>query len=78
MKKLSLVVLTAALSFPAFAAQGKPAAKDQPKMAEACKTGCKMPDSKCPEKCMKACADQAAKAKAAAKAKEAPKAPASK
>ena len=68
MKKLSLLVLAAALSFPAFAAQDKPAAKDQPKMAEACKTGCKMPDSKCPEKCMKACADHAAKAKEAPKA----------
>lgn len=68
MKKLSLLVLTAALSFPAFAAQDKPAPKDQPKMAEACKTGCKMPDSKCPDKCMKACSDQAAKAKEAPKA----------
>lgn len=69
MKKLTLFALAAALAFPAFAAQDKPAAKDQPKMADACKTGCKMPDDKCSDKCMKACADQAAKAK-----KEAPKA----
>jgi hypothetical protein len=69
MKKLALFALTAALAFPAFGAQDKPAAKDQPKMAEACKTGCKMPDDKCSKECMKACADRAAKEK-----KDAPKA----
>ena len=68
MKKLALVAFAAALSMPVFAVQDKPAPKDQPKMAEACKTGCKMPDDKCPEKCMKACADRAAKAKEAPKA----------
>ncbi|HET6329681.1 MAG TPA: hypothetical protein VFF76_02745 [Holophagaceae bacterium] len=65
MKKLALFALTAALAFPAFAAQDKPAAKDQPKTAEACKTHCKMPDDKCSEKCMKACTDAAAKEKKA-------------
>ena len=63
MKKLALIAFAAALSMPAFAAQDKPAQKEQPKMAEACKNGCKMPDAKCPDKCMKACADRAAKAK---------------
>lgn len=66
MKKLALVVLTTALAFPAFAAQSKPAAKEQPKMSEACKTGCKMPDSKCSKACMKNCEEHAAKAKKAA------------
>jgi hypothetical protein len=65
MKKLALVAFAAALSMPVFAAQEKPAQKEQPKMAEACKNGCKMPDDKCPEKCMKACADRAAKEKKA-------------
>ncbi len=65
MKKLVLVAFAAALAMPVFAAQDKPAQKEQPKMAEACKNGCKMPDSKCPEKCMKACADRAAKEKKA-------------
>lgn len=64
MKKIALFALTAAMAFPVFASQEKPAAKEQPKMAEACKTGCKMPDDKCSEKCMKACADRAAKEKA--------------
>ena len=63
MKKLALVAFAAALSMPVFA-QDKPAAKDQPKMAEACKDGCKMADKDCPEKCMKACADRAEKKKA--------------
>ena len=65
MKKLALIAFAAALSMPAFAAQDKPAQKEQPKMAEACKNGCKMPDDKCSEKCMKACADRAAKEKKA-------------
>ena len=65
MKKLALVAFAAALSMPVFAAQDKPAQKDQPKMAEACKDGCKMADKDCPEKCMKACADRAEKAKKA-------------
>lgn len=64
MKKLALVVFAAALAMPAFAAQDKPAPKDQPKMAEACKEGCKMPDDKCSEKCMKSC-EEHAKAKKA-------------
>ncbi|MBS1766500.1 MAG: hypothetical protein JST05_03730 [Acidobacteria bacterium] len=64
MKKLALVAFAAALSMPVFASQEKPAQKEQPKMAEACKDGCKMPDSKCPEKCMKACADRAKEKKA--------------
>ena len=63
MKKLSLFVLTAALAFPAFAAQDKPAAKEQPKVSEACKTGCKLPDSKCSKACMKSCQEHAAKGK---------------
>ena len=68
MKKLALFALTAALAFPAFAGQdAKPAPKDQPKMAEACKTGCKMPEDKCSKECMKACADRADKAKAVTK-----------
>jgi hypothetical protein len=70
MKRLALAVLTASLSFPAFAAQDKPAPKEQPKMAEACKTGCKMPDDKCSEKCMKSCEDHA-KAKKAEPKKDA-------
>lgn len=67
MKKLALVAFAAALSMPVFAAQEKPAQKEQPKMAEACKDGCKMPDSKCNEKCMKACADAAKEKKDKAK-----------
>lgn len=64
MKKIALFALTAAMAFPVFASQEKPAAKEQPKMAEACKNGCKMPDDKCSKECMKSCADHAAKMKA--------------
>ena len=63
MKKLALFALTASLAFPAFAAQDKPAPKEQSKMSDACKTGCKLPDDKCSKECMKSCEDHAAKAK---------------
>ncbi|HET8715525.1 MAG TPA: hypothetical protein VFM16_06860 [Holophagaceae bacterium] len=59
MKKLAILLFTAALAAPAFAAQDKP--KDQPKTNDACKVGCKMPDDKCSAECMKACAERAKK-----------------
>lgn len=58
MKKLAILLFTAALASPAFA-QDKP--KDQPKINDACKVGCKMPDDKCSPECMKACAERAKK-----------------
>ncbi len=57
-----------ALAFvSSFAVAGFARVEDKPKTNEACKAGCKMADKDCPEKCMKACADRAAKKPAAKK-----------
>ena len=63
MKKLIALAFVSAFAFSVQAGDKKEA-----KTNEACKTQCKMTDDKCPDKCMKACAERAA----AAKKKEAP------
>ncbi len=65
MKKLLALAFVAAFALTVHADD-----KKAPKNSEACKTECKMPDDKCPDKCMKACADRAEKKKAAAAEKK--------